>query len=512
MTPSSQAIEKPIYIYDIPQELLKTLKPLTQSHISQIHADEHYDDAALTDSDEEEDLSAVLQVKASLVDDAPVQPTKGSPITWATSSIVPPPTKLGIYSTMLPSADSSIASIQMSNTSKPRSIAMFMVGGGHFAGAIISLNGSTVAKCSIKATKGFHRYTTRRKQGGAQSANDNAKGAANSAGAQIRRYNEIALKEDIAGLFQEWKAMLEDVELILIRASGAASRKLLHDAGLAKQDPRVRGFPINTRRATQAEIIRSFHILTRLQLGSVLDDKEEVKPRAAPAPLPKVVEEIPDKRLVGLTERLLPLIKRNKIPAIKQILQEESMDATKFLLEPKKSFAHTPTLLHYAASAGADAVVKLLLDLGADPTRTNAEQQTPFEVSSGKGTRDAFRLWRGAGHEATCDWDAARVPAALTFEQVKARQAREAEERSEQEAIEATRREQELERIKKESEAAEAQRQAAEGKRRGPGRSLALGVLGQSTSADLNNLTPEMKKKVERERRARAAEARFGKK
>jgi hypothetical protein len=35
----------------------------------------------------------------------------------------------------------------------------------------------------------------RRKQGGSQSANDNAKGPAKSAGAQLRRYGEQALRD-----------------------------------------------------------------------------------------------------------------------------------------------------------------------------------------------------------------------------------------------------------------------------------------------------------------------------
>lgn len=37
------------------------------------------------------------------------------------------------------------------------------------------------------AHKAFHRYVVRAKQGGAQSANDNAKGPAHSAGAALRR-------------------------------------------------------------------------------------------------------------------------------------------------------------------------------------------------------------------------------------------------------------------------------------------------------------------------------------
>jgi hypothetical protein len=512
MAQSYNVAEKAIFIYDIPQVLLKTLRPIGQQEQSSAEQ-EHYDDAALTDSDEDEgeQLAETLE-QTQLQADLPVQVSKGSPIAWYTSTAIPPPTKVGVYTTMLPNSGNSISSIQLCNTSKPRAIAMFMVGGGHFAGAIISLNESTVSKCSIKATKGFHRYTTRRKQGGAQSANDNAKGAANSAGAQIRRYNEIALKEDIVGLFQEWKKMLEDVELILVRASGAASRKLLYDAGLDKQDPRVRGFPINTRRATQAEIIRSFHVLTRLQVGSTEDDVQEVKLKAVPKVTSKEVIDTADPRLVSITDSLVPLVKRNKAPAVKKLLQEENITLRSFQLEPKKAHLHAPTLLHLAASVGSNTVVSMLLDLDADPTTTNAEGQTPFEVSDSKSTRDAFRLWRGADHENTWDWDAARVPAPLTAEQVEARKTREEEQKQAQEAEEAGRRVQELERIKQESAAAEAKRQAAIETKRGPGRSLALGVLGQSASADLNSLTPEMKKKVERERRAKAAEARFAKK
>lgn len=39
------------------------------------------------------------------------------------------------------------------------------------------------------------RGTARRKQGGSQSLNDNAKGNAKSAGAQLRRYGEQSLRE-----------------------------------------------------------------------------------------------------------------------------------------------------------------------------------------------------------------------------------------------------------------------------------------------------------------------------
>jgi hypothetical protein len=82
---------------------------------------------------------------------------------------------------------------------KPSTWVFFMMGSGHFAGAVFELKTRTCL-----AHKTFHRYTTRRKQGGSQSrylfysdslqSHDTSKGKAKSAGANLRRYNEQALK------------------------------------------------------------------------------------------------------------------------------------------------------------------------------------------------------------------------------------------------------------------------------------------------------------------------------
>jgi len=111
-----------------------------------------------------------------------------------------------------------------------RTWAMFMIAGGHFAGAIVRVSPEddeddeeeerTRKKkpkkpkpdTEVLLHKTFHRYTStfcpktmpymtlsmisaRRKQGGSQSTNDNAKGPAKSAGAQLRRYGEQALRD-----------------------------------------------------------------------------------------------------------------------------------------------------------------------------------------------------------------------------------------------------------------------------------------------------------------------------
>ena len=90
---------------------------------------------------------------------------------------------------------------------------MFMTAGGHFAGAIVRVsNGDDEPEeedtgrkknkqkrpkpeTEILLHKTFHRYTTRRKQGGSQGLNDAAGKKAISAGAMLRRYGEQALRD-----------------------------------------------------------------------------------------------------------------------------------------------------------------------------------------------------------------------------------------------------------------------------------------------------------------------------
>jgi hypothetical protein len=58
--------------------------------------------------------------------------------------------------------------------------------------------------------------------------NDNAKGPAKSAGAQLRRYGEQALREDVQGLLTEWAEEVQDSERIFFRAS-VSNRKMFWD-------------------------------------------------------------------------------------------------------------------------------------------------------------------------------------------------------------------------------------------------------------------------------------------
>ena len=78
---------------------------------------------------------------------------------------------------------------------------VLMLSSGRFAGAVF--DGLTTI---IIAHKNFRRYTVRAKAGGSQSAHDNQGRKAQSAGAQLRRYGEQALREDVRGVLHEWSA------------------------------------------------------------------------------------------------------------------------------------------------------------------------------------------------------------------------------------------------------------------------------------------------------------------
>lgn len=411
-------------------------------------------------------------------------------------------------------------------TYKGPHIFLCMIGGGHFAAMVVSLAprqtkhsaspGPLNREATVLAHKTFHRYTTRRKQGGSQSANDNSKGTAHSAGSSLRRYNEQALIEDVRQLLQEWKALIDTSDLLFIRATGTTNRRTLYgpyeNQVLRANDPRIRGFPFSTRRATQNELMRSFIELTRLKV-------REIDPTAATAPeptktpgtstptkpekpaAPVISEE--DQTAILHTTQIQALIRRSKLPALLSYLCSNSLSPD-FHFFPPQANHHAPTPLHLAASQGSAALVTGLIARGnANPTLQNPEGKTAFDLAGDRSTRDAFRVARGILGEDKWDWDAAGIPPALSKEEVERREER---ERKGKEADEKRRREAEEERLRAEKVA------ATEGKTAKKG---VLGGLENMKSAqekrvdEARGLTPEMRARLDRERRARAAEERL---
>lgn len=410
-----------------------------------------------------------------------------------------------------------------------------MIGGGHFAAMVVSLTPKKTRKgvddrsATVIASKTFHRYTTRRKQGGSQSANDSSKGAAHSAGSSLRRYNEAALVQDVRNLLHEWKGLIDTSELIFIRATGTTNRRTLfgpYDGQvLTANDQRIRGFPFNTRRATQGELMRAFVELTRVKISTV--DEAALAAKAAEEESARVAAEAKasakaaavvskpkasreDEEAALHTTQLTSLIRRSKAPGLVSYLSSNSLSPN-FLFFPSDAPTnhHAPTPLHLAASLNAPAVISaLLLKAQADPTTKSQEGKTAFEIAGDRATRDSFRLARSELGETRWAWDTAGVPAALSKTEVEKRAEREKLEKAEEDKQELERRKIETERLRQEDkEKVESQKERKFGK----GRSLVAmeKTAEEKRQEEARGMTPEMRMRLERERRARAAEARM---
>ncbi|KAJ6782371.1 hypothetical protein PWT90_06461 [Aphanocladium album] len=559
-------LKSDLHNYNLKQKL-RGKKPVSENEFEKLveDLDESLSGSDSDDADEEEEdandttLTALLKRQAKIADknsaaaddDGETQAQKPgkSPLLWFSSPLLPKNHFFGVYRALFtneqqkaadyaeelrkkqlepvsiphPNKDGTLAPIAY----KGPHIFLCMIGGGHFAAMVVSLaprqskhNAPMNREATVLAHKTFHRYTTRRKQGGSQSANDNAKGAAHSAGSTLRRYNEQALVEDVRELLHDWKALLDTSELMFIRATGITNRRTLYGPHehqvLRHNDPRIRGFPFNTRRPTQKELMRCFIELTRLKVREI-DPASEIKPEkttvipsapATPKPSkPRLTEE--EQNALLHTTQLQAFIRRSKLPALLTYLSNNKLSAD-FAFQPPESYHHTPYLLHLAASQNsAPMVLGILARGGASPLLTNAEGKTPFELAGDRATRDAFRVARSELGESKWDWESAKVPAAMKKADADKRNQREQEEAD---AKEAERRRAEEERLKTEGpKVPDARRHGGRGQVLGGGATAMPKTAQELREEEARGLTPEMRLRLDRERRARAAEERLKK-
>ncbi|XP_012657632.1 ankyrin repeat and zinc finger domain-containing protein 1 isoform X1 [Otolemur garnettii] len=155
----------------------------------------------------------------------------------------------------------------------PRYCVVLMAAAGHFAGAVFQGR-------EVVIHKTFHRYTVRAKRGTAQGLRDARGGVPHSAGANLRRYNEVTLYKDVRDLLAgpDWAKALADAGTILLRAP-RSGRSLFfggHGAPLKKGDPRLWDIPIVTRRPTFQELQRVLQKLTTLHIHGE-DPREAVR-------------------------------------------------------------------------------------------------------------------------------------------------------------------------------------------------------------------------------------------
>lgn len=342
--------------------------------------------------------------------------------------------------------------------------AVIMSGGGHFAASIWDKAGNVVKH------KTFHRYTSRRKQGGSQAVADAQGGKRiRSAGATLRRHGEQQLQNEVRSLLTSWAGTFEGVQCVYIRANVREKRDLLvgwegSPLGPLADEDRVRSIPFPTRRATLKEATRCYEELMSVSVsptsvGEALAkaDADAVAAKKATRPVaPKkaavpVVQkekgtahlkqrsEKPEKPAViapveepeisvppppPVDEDLLQVVRacvEGNIESLRKFLTATDRSNAKDVIfhpgyfaeiEPLSS-AHanglTLGLVGVAAVSGSAASVTWLLDEGVQPSLGSS----PYLSTKSKAARTAMRRHWGLHPDSGLDYAGAGVPGPL---------------------------------------------------------------------------------------------------
>ncbi|KAJ2964557.1 hypothetical protein NQZ79_g533 [Umbelopsis isabellina] len=487
-------------------------------------------------------MAALERAKLKAEQKQKVHLHNNSPLSWYTAApTLPENVHLGVYNCVRRNVNAPLSADQLP-AGYTRTWTMIMVGGGHFAAAVIDVGKSQAQEnnssraTSVIAHKTFHRYTTRRKQGGSQQANDNAHGTASSAGSQIRRYNEVALQQEIRELLSQWRKYLQESDTIFIHAP-SANRKIIYgyeDAPLDSNDPRIHSFPFTTHRPTLNEIKRAFFELTDLKLFEIDDatlrrheqdlaraeearlqaiSKFEELSMAPPSDLEKTAEPDAPKPDADIEKAIL-LTKQGKVHVLKSFIERCTQQGKNLpigdILPPTTKIEDSKrlaTLLHVASNYNQPEMVNYLLrECNADPTIPNEGGKVPYDLTKEKAVRNVFRRCMSDMPE-KWEWlKGAKVPSPLTAEMEK--QQLEKEEQKRQKELETRRKIEEQKRKKEERKLANAP--AEEPSVKASKASPLQGLYG-GNAMNTASMSPEARMRLEREVRARAAEARRAK-
>ncbi|KAH3675072.1 hypothetical protein WICMUC_002904 [Wickerhamomyces mucosus] len=391
--------------------------------------------------------------------------------------------------------------------------AVFMIGGGHFAGAIVSHKprstknnivkpGDSSLEQSVEVLKhkSFHRYTTRRKQGGSQSASDNSRGKANSAGSSLRRQNEAMLQQEVRELLKSWETDLNGCEFIFIKANGSSNRKILvgyEGAVLESNDARLRTFPFTTKRATTTELKRAWVKLTHIHIiNKPKIDEKQLKQKQTQEQLKqstiqkvKKVDELSDDE--KHSKELINYLKRGRAPLIIAYIKKHKLESN-IILKPESEFYATPTLLHYASANGFKNLIGILIKtIRVDPALQNKANKTPYDLAANRQTRQAFQIARYELGENFTNWGNGHVGDPISRDDVEKLEKKQA--------------------LQEEEEKKNLIKQALAKPVKSSEENLPVKKLGglSLNQANLSSLTDDQRMRLMREQRARAAEARF---
>ncbi|XP_050912288.1 uncharacterized protein LOC127127202 isoform X2 [Lathyrus oleraceus] len=292
---------------------------------------------------------------------------------------------------------------------------VLLASGGHFAGCVF--DGETVV-----VHKTFHRYVVRAKAGKKQSTNDASGRAAHSAGASLRRYNELALKKEVHELLTAWRPYFDASICIFIHAP-SSSRQLLYDGEKpCFTNPQcARNIAMIVRRPTLREAKRVYGQLTLVSYEA--DEKEVLQSNQQDAEPPIRIAKR-NGALPASKVDMAGLDKNNKAEACSSNQNDEPLISSNDESENELSGKSTP--LHQAAQSADSQKVTELLEQGLDPCIKDGRGRTPYMLAPDKEVRNTFRRFMASNPD-KWDWNAAKVPSALTKEMEESQAAKQAE-------------------------------------------------------------------------------------
>ncbi|KAL1217125.1 hypothetical protein V5N11_021462 [Cardamine amara subsp. amara] len=323
---------------------------------------------------------------------------------------------------------------------------VLLASGGHFAACVF--HGK-----SVVAHKTFHRYVVRAKAGKKQSTKDGSSGRSiHSAGASLRRYNELALKKDIQELLASWKPYFDGAACVFVHAP-SSSRQLLYNGGkpyFSCQNCAVRNVPFTIRRPTFKESQRIYNQLT--QIAYVPEEIFINQPEDTKA---NTVVQTHNEDSGETSRKEEP----DETSSTSRVLEEEPN-----LIEEEDlgdGVTGTSTPLHEAAKSGNCERVLEFLEEGMDPCAKDERGRTPYMLANEKEVRNTFRRFMASNLE-KWNWHDAKVPSPLTKEMEESQAAKQAEKDAKQKA-----RAKELKKLRKAREK-KAQAEAAQAEKEKP--------------------------------------------
>ncbi|XP_057499902.1 uncharacterized protein LOC130784072 [Actinidia eriantha] len=290
---------------------------------------------------------------------------------------------------------------------------VLLASGGHFAACVFDGN-------SVVAHKTYHRYVVRAKAGKKQSSKDASGRAAHSAGASLRRHNELALKKEIQELLASWKPYFDASSCVFIYAP-SNNRQLLFDGEkpcFSCKHCVVRNVPLTVRRPTFKESRRVYNLLTQVSYEVV--EETTIKEDSVLS-----ISNTNDGCPGSTKEDFGDLESRETTEACSGVKNSDILSISSES-ESEGKIASTSTDLHEAAKSGNPQKVLELLEQGSDPCIKDERGRTPYMLATEKEVRNIFRRFMALNPD-KWDWHAANVPSALTKEMEESQAAKQTE-------------------------------------------------------------------------------------